>query len=174
MHADELASGTGGAELAEEAGCVSADHLAQASEEGLGAMAAAGVAAVLLLGISFFLRKPRHAPALRMMEPGLAVALARESNPGSCPMEVMPVVIGLACLLVWLSPAEAVAEATITVAHAVGRGHEVGTLQPGKRADVVILSEPSYEAIPYRFSVNLEDTAISGGRVVVRGGVRVG
>lgn len=173
VHADELAPGTGGAELAAEVGCVSADHLLQASEEGLRRMAEAGVVAVLLPGTSFFLMKERHAPARRMVELGLAVALGTDSNPGSCPMESMPLIIGLACLLLRLSPAEALAAATINAAHAIGRGHQVGSLEPGKRADVVILSEESYEAIPYRFGVNLVDTVIAGGRIVVRGGVRV-
>lgn len=117
--------------------------------------------------------KERHAPARRMVELGLAVALGTDSNPGSCPMESMPLIIGLACLLLRLSPAEALAAATINAAHAIGRGHQVGSLEPGKRADVVILSEESYEAIPYRFGVNLVDTVIAGGRIVVRGGVRV-
>lgn len=174
IHADELVPGFGGAELAAEVGAVTADHLLYTSDEGLARMRAAGTMAVCLPGTPFFLMMQQYAPARRMVEMGLAVALATDANPGSCPIESMAVVMGLACLQLRLSPAQALAAATINAAHAIRRAHEVGSLEPGKLADLVILSDPSYEAIPYRFGSNLVHTVVKRGRVVVENGALVG
>lgn len=174
IHADELVPGFGGAELAAQVGCRTADHLLYASEEGLRQMAARGVMAVLLPGTPFFLMMDRYAPARRMVELGVPLALATDCNPGSCPIESMAVVMGLACLKLRLTPAEALVAATVGGAHALGLADRVGSLEPGKQADLVILSEPSYEAIPYRFGSNLVETVVKRGSVVVEGGALVG
>nr|PZN39525.1 MAG: imidazolonepropionase [Bacillota bacterium] len=173
IHADELAPGLGGAELAAEVGAVSADHLLHASEEGLRRLAGAGTVAVLLPGTPFFLMMDRYAPARRMVELGVPVALATDCNPGSCPIESMAVVMGLACLKMGLTPAQALVAATINAAHAIRRADQVGSIEVGKLADLIILSEPTYEAIPYRFGSNLVETVVKRGRVVVDGGTRV-
>lgn len=170
LHADELVPGFGGAELAAAVGARTADHLLHASAAGIQRLAAAGTMAVLLPGTPFFLMMSQYAPARQLIDAGVPVALATDCNPGSCPVESMAVVIGLACLQMRLTPAEAVAAATIQGAHALGLGARLGSLEPGKQADLLILSEPSHEAIPYRFGSNLVDTVIKAGRVVVAGG----
>lgn len=172
-HVDELHPDFGGAEMGAAVGAVSADHLLHASEEGLRRMAAAGVIPVLLPGTAFCLMMPQYANARRMIELGLPVALATDCNPGSCPVESMAVIIGLACLQMRMSPAEALAAATINAAAAIGLADRVGSLEPGKAADLIILSEPSFEAIPYRFGANLVHTVVKAGRVVVAEGRRV-
>lgn len=165
LHADEIVP-LGGAGLAAQIGAVSADHLCYASEKDLAAMAAAGTVAVLLPGTSFMLRHAEDAPARQMMELDLPVALATDYNPGTCPVTSMAIMIGLACLRMQLSPAEAICAATLNAAFAIGRGHEVGSLEPGKLADFLILDAPSFIHIPYRFGENLVGTVVKGGQVL--------
>jgi imidazolonepropionase len=165
VHADEIVP-LGGAGLAAEVGAVSADHLCYAREGDLGKMAEAGTVAVLLPGTSFMLRHKEDAPARRMVELGLPVALATDYNPGTCPVRSMALMIGLACLRMNLTPAEALCAATINAAWAIGRGKETGSLEPGKQADFLILDAPSYLHIPYRFGENLVRTVVKGGEVV--------
>jgi imidazolonepropionase len=168
VHADEIVP-LGGAGLAAQVGAVSADHLCYATEPDLERMKEAGVVAVLLPGTSFLLRHKDDAPARKMIEIGLPVALATDFNPGTCPVSSMPVMIGLACLRMKLSPAEALCAATINAAWAVGRGAEVGSLEAGKQADFVVLNVPSYIHIPYRFGENPVRTVVKGGKVLVDG-----
>jgi len=170
LHADELVAAVGGAELAAELGATSADHLLYASEEGLAAMARAGAVAVLLPGTAFFLRTGRYAPARRMLELGLPVALATDHNPGTCTLESMAEVMGLAALEMGLTPAEALAAATINAAHAVGRQAETGSLEPGKRADLLVLDGEGPEDIVYRFGTNLVDQVVAQGRLAASAG----
>lgn len=171
LHADELVAAFGGAELAAELGATSADHLLHASEEGLAAMARAGTVAVLLPGTAFFLRAGRYAPARRMVEMGLPVALATDHNPGTCTLESMAQVMGLAALEMGLTPAEALTAATINAAHAVGRQGEAGSLEPGKRADLLVLDGEGPEDIVYRFGTNLVDRVVAQGRLAASGGL---
>jgi len=172
LHADELAS-SGGAELAAELGAVSADHLVYASDEGLRAMAAAGVVAVLLPGTTFSLMGGRYADARRMVDAGVPVALATDANPGSSPTESMQMIVNLACLQLRMTPEEAIVAATLNAAHALALGTEVGSLEPGKRADLVVYAMPSYTYLPYHFGTNLAQTVVAGGRVAwQRGGWR--
>jgi imidazolonepropionase len=161
---------TGGARLAAEVGAISADHLEHVAEGDLVALRAAGTVAVLLPGAAFMLREQRLPPARRMIEHGIPIALGTDFNPGSSPVWSMPVIIGLACVLLGLTPAEALVAATVNAAHAVGVGDRVGSIEPGKRADLLILDAPSYRYIPYYFGAPLVDTVIAGGRVVVREG----
>ncbi len=169
LHADELAAG-GGSLLAAELGAISADHLVFVSQEGIQAMAETGVVAVLLPGTTFHLGLKRYAPARRIIEAGLPVALATDLNPGSCMTESMPMVITLACLEMRMLPAEAIVAATINAAYAVDRGHLLGSLEVGKQADVVIWDMPNFKVLPYHFGVNLVDTVITAGRVVYQRG----
>jgi imidazolonepropionase len=167
LHADEIEP-TGGAELAAEVGAVSADHLGQVSDEGLRRMAAAGVVAVLLPGTLFSLRSASYAPARRMVELEVPVALATDCNPGSSMTESMPWIIALACREMELTPAEAVTAATYNAAAAVGLAGECGALAPGYRADIQILRAGSYARLPYHVGhPDLRDL-ILGGQPVIR------
>jgi imidazolonepropionase len=164
LHADEIVR-LGGAELAAEIGAVSADHLLNASDEGLRAMAAAGVVAALLPGTAFSLREP-YARGRFMIDSGCAVALATDFNPGSCFSESIPLVAALAALYMNLSPEEIVTALTLNAAAALGRAQVIGSLDPGKQGDVVILENPSYRFIPYHLGVSTVEKVIKKGRLV--------
>lgn len=165
LHADELEA-AGGAELAARIQAASADHLLQISDQGIQAMAEQGVIAVLLPATSFNLAKNSYARARVMIEAGVPVALATDSNPGSSPTESMPLVLTLACLYLQLSPEEAVMAATINAAHAIGRADQVGSLEVGKQADILILDVPNIHYLPYHFGSNPVDTVLKRGQVV--------
>lgn len=165
MHADELAS-AGGAELAAQLKVVSADHLLQASDEGIAALARQGVIAVLLPATSFNLAKNSYARAREMIRAEVPVALATDSNPGSSPTESMPLVLTIACLYLRLTPEEALTAATINAAHAIGRADKVGSLEVGKQGDVLILDIPNLNYLPYHFGSNPVEIVIKGGKVV--------
>ena len=165
LHADEFTD-TGGARLAAEVGAISADHLLHASDTGLAAMAAAGTIAVLLPGTAYFLGLP-FAPARRMVELGVPVAIASDYNPGSSPMWSMPAVISLACVCMRLMPAEAIVAATINAAWAIGMAEEVGSLEPGKAADLVILDVADHREIAMTLGGSIVRQVIKRGRIVV-------
>jgi len=165
LHADELTS-SGGAELAAEVGAVSAEHLLYASENGLRMMAERGVVAVLLPAASFMLMMDRYADARKMIKIGVPIALGTDFNP-SCWVENQQLVIALACRHMKLTPAEALTASTINAAHAVNRAREVGSLEAGKKADVLILDVPNHNFLGYRFGTNLVDKVIKEGRIVV-------
>ncbi|MCU0854793.1 MAG: imidazolonepropionase [Rhodobacteraceae bacterium] len=164
LHADEIVA-LGGAELAAELGAVSADHLLKASDAGIRALAAAGVVATLLPGTAFSLREP-YARGRFMIDADCAVALATDFNPGSCFSESIPLVAALAALYVGLTPEEIVTALTINGAAALDRAQLVGSLDPGKQGDVVILEAPSYRFIPYRIGVNTVAAVVKQGMVV--------
>ncbi len=168
LHADELTP-LGGAELAAELGALSADHLIHVTDAGIAALAASDTVAVLLPGTSFFLRSD-FAPARRMVEAGCAVALASDCNPGSSPTESMPVIIQLACLGMGLTVEEALTAATLNAAAALGRADELGSLEPGKAADLIVLDAPTYHHVVYHYGVNPVRHVVKGGRVVIRDG----
>ncbi|MEM2870017.1 MAG: imidazolonepropionase [Thermoplasmata archaeon] len=168
IHADELAR-TGGAELAAELGAASADHLLRSSQEGLKEMAEAGVVGVLLPATVLSLMSREYPDARGMVSLGIPLALATDLNP-NCMTESMPFVIALSCYCMRMKPSEALTASTINAAYAIGRGAELGSLEPGKRADAVILDAPNYIHIAYHFGVNIVDTVLKGGRVVIRGG----
>lgn len=169
IHADELDS-AGGAELGAKLGVTSADHLLQASDEGIAALAEQGVIAVLLPATSFNLAKNSYARARDMIEAGVPVALATDSNPGSSPTESMPMVLTLACLYLRLTPEEALTAATINAAHAVGRADQVGSLEVGKQGDILILDVPNLNYLPYHFGNNPVDVVIKRGKTVWKRG----
>jgi imidazolonepropionase len=165
VHADEM-SMLGGAELAADVGAVSAEHLLFSSVEGVKSMAGKGVVAVLLPAAAFSLMMGRYADARLMIDFGVPVALGTDFNP-SCWVENMQLVIALACHFMKLTPAEAITAATINAAHAIGKASEVGSLDVGKKADVIILDVPNHKFLGYRFGVNLVDKVIKNGRLVV-------
>ncbi len=165
LHADELCD-TGGAELAARVRAVSADHLHCASEVGLRAMAAAGTIAVLLPGTAVFLGLAHHAPARRMVELGVPVAVATDFNPGSCFCPSLPLALSFACTQLGLSPAEALMGATVNAAHAVLCADRVGTLEPGKQADLVLWDTGDYRDIPYQMGGVLAHTVFKRGQIV--------
>ncbi|HVN77182.1 MAG TPA: imidazolonepropionase [Thermoanaerobaculaceae bacterium] len=171
LHADELCD-LGGAALAAEVGATAASHLLHASRDGIASMARAGVIAIALPGVSFFLRD-RFAPVEELIAAGVPVAVATDCNPGSSHTESIPAVIALACLGAGLSSEQALVAATLNAAAALGRADRVGSLEAGKQADVVVLDAPSPKHLVYHFGVNLVRHVVKAGRVVVRDGVRV-
>jgi imidazolonepropionase len=165
LHADEMSS-LGGAELAASIGAVSADHLLYASDEGIKAMAQKGVVATLLPAAAFSLMSGRYADARIIINYGVPVALGTDFNP-NCWVENQQLVIAFACHLMKLTPAEAITATTINAAHAVSRANEIGSLEVGKKADVIVLDVPNHKFLGYRFGVNLVDKVIKNGRIVV-------
>ena len=165
LHADELSS-FGGARLAAEIGAVSAEHLLYATDEGLKMMAERGVIAVLLPAAAFALMAGRYANARKMVELGVPIALGTDFNP-SCLVENQQLVMALACRQMKMTPSEALIASTINAAHAVNRAIEVGSLEPGKKADVLILDVPNHGFLGYRFGTNLVEKVIKEGKLVV-------
>ena len=165
IHADELTA-FGGAELAAEVGAVSAEHLLYASDKGLKMIAERGVIAVLLPAASFALMIERFADAKKMIETGVPVALGTDFNP-SCWIENHQLVVALACRQMKMTPAEALTASTINAAHAIGKAGEIGSLEPGKKADVLILDAPNHNFLGYRFGTNLVSKVIKDGKTVV-------
>ncbi|HKZ22148.1 MAG TPA: imidazolonepropionase [candidate division Zixibacteria bacterium] len=163
VHADELGN-TGGSQVAADAGAVSADHLVYAIDDDIEKMKRAGVIAVLLPSTSFFLVS-RYAPARKMIENDLPVALATDFNPGTSMTESMQMVMSLACVNLKMTPAEALVASTINSAYAINRGEQVGSLEPGKKADIVIWEVAGFKEIPYHYGVNLVQTVIKNGKI---------
>ena len=171
IHADELAP-SGGAELAAELGCLSADHLAAPSKAGVGALARTAqaghpVVATLLPATSWFLGKHHFAPARRFIDAGIPVALASDLNPGTSPTLSLPLVMSIGCVELGLTPAEALSAVTINAAHALGLDAEIGSIEPGKQADLVVWDVPTVEQIPYWLGADLAHTVVKRGRVVL-------
>lgn len=171
IHADEIEPYEG-AETAARVGAVSADHLLRASDEGIKQMADAGVVAVLLPGTAFFLMA-EAANARKMIDVGVPVALSTDRNPGSSPTESLPFIMNLGCLSMKMTPAEVLTAATINAAHAIKRGDTIGSLEEGKQGDLVIFDAPNYAYMQYNFAVNLVETVVKKGRIVVNRGVIV-
>lgn len=165
IHADQLSS-FGGAELAGKVKAVSAAHLNYPSDEGLTAVKDAGTVAVLLPGADLFLRGMEGPPARKMIDLGIPVALATDFNPGSSPLQAMPIVLSLACLILRLTPAEAIAASTLNSAYAIDRGESIGSIEVGKDADLLLLDVQDYREIPYWFGSNPVDVVIKGGEII--------
>ncbi|MGA0060366.1 MAG: imidazolonepropionase [Planctomycetota bacterium] len=165
LHADEIRP-MGGAELAVELGADSADHLPQISEAGIRALAGSDTTAVLLPGTSFYLGKPKHAPARALIEAGAAVALATDYNPGSCHTQSMPLIVTLACVLLHMGPEECIVATTINPAASLGLDADIGTLHVGKQADFVALDLPSHRALGYAFGGNPTVVTVKRGEPV--------
>jgi len=164
LHADEMTR-LGGAELAAEVQAVSADHLLFTSDNGIKALAKQGVIAVLLPGASFSLMMEKYADARKMIQWSVPVALGTDYNP-NCWVESQQIIIALACRQMRVTPAEAIAATTINAAHAIKRAHTVGSLEPSKKADAIVLDIPNHRFLGYRFGANLVDKVIKEGKLV--------
>jgi len=165
IHADEF-DNLGGASLAAELGAASADHLVKTSAEDIAALAAGDTVAVALPCTPFGLADPHYTPAREIIAAGGLLAIASDLNPGTAWCENFQFVIALACRYLRITPAQALAAATINAAAAVGRAERIGSLTPGKQADLLVLSVPDYRHLAYRFGGNLVKTVIKRGRVV--------
>jgi len=164
IHADEIEE-IGGASLSGELNAVSAEHLIATGETGMASMARGGVIADLLPATSFYLNKT-FAPARRMIELGIPVAIASDFNPGSCPSLNLQLAMSMGYIKYRMTPEEVLTAVTVNAACSVGRQNEVGTLEEGKKADIVIWNAPDMEMLVYRFGSNLAGTVIKNGEVV--------
>ena len=172
LHADQLAD-DGAAGLAAELGAASADHLEFASERGLEAMARAGTCGVLLPSATLFLMMDARPPGRALVDAGVPVVVATDFNPGSCPNESMGAALAFACLTARLTVDEAITACTLNAAHALGRADRIGTLEPGKRGDIVIHDVPNRYHLVYRFGVQRVRAVIAGGKLVYEKNARV-
>jgi imidazolonepropionase len=169
IHADEFVA-LGGAELAAELGAVSAEHLIAVSDEGVTRLAASGTAAILLPGVSFFLMMDKKAPARRLIDGGAAVALASDFNPGSSHISAMPFILQLGVFTLGLTVEEAIMATTGNAAYALGRHESVGSLEPGKKMDLLLCDAADHVSLAYDAGRNPVRTVIKNGRIVVLDG----
>ncbi len=165
LHADEIVR-LGGAELAAELGAISADHLLQASDEGINAMKEAGVVATVLPCTAFSL-KESYARVRHMIDQGLVVALATDFNPGSCFTESIPILIALATNQMGMTIEETITALTINGAAAVDRADQVGSIDIGKKADLVVHEFPSYKFLPYHIGVSTVEKVVKNGVIIL-------
>jgi imidazolonepropionase len=164
IHADEF-DNLGGASLAVELEAASADHLVKTSDADIAALGGSDTVAVALPCTPFGLAERDYTPAKKILEADGMLALATDCNPGTAWNESMQFAIALACRYMGLTPAQAIAASTINAAHAIRRADRVGSLEPGKQADLLILSVPDYRHLGYRFGTNLVRQVIKSGRV---------
>jgi imidazolonepropionase len=167
LHADELEP-AGGAELAAELGAMSADHLAAISEAGIRALAGGDTVAVLLPATMTFLGRPRQAPGRRLVDAGVAVALATDFNPGSSPTVSLPLVMALAVSQLGLRHAEAVMGVTVNAAAALGLAQDRGQIAVGFRADLVLARVRDWREVAYWVGANLVSAVWTGGSACSR------
>jgi imidazolonepropionase len=166
VHADEF-DNLGGARLAAELGAASADHLVATSPADITALARSDTVAVALPCTPFGLAEAHYTPARAILEAGGILGLATDLNPGTAWCESMQFAIALACRYMKLTPAQAIAAATINAAAAIGRVDRVGSLEPGKQADILILDVPDYRHLGYRFGTNLVKMVIKKGKILL-------
>jgi imidazolonepropionase len=163
IHADEI-DPIGGSQLAGEIGAISAEHLIVCPEDGIDSMARGGTIACLLPATSFYLNST-YAPARRMIEKGVPVALASDYNPGSCPCLNLQLVMNIACLKYRLTPEEVLTGVTLNAAAAIGMADKVGSIDRAKQADLVIWDAPDLNYLCYRLGSNLVHTVIKKGEI---------
>jgi imidazolonepropionase len=172
IHADEF-DNLGGAALAVELGAASADHLVMTSDADIAALGRSDTVAVSLPCTPFGLAERDYTPAQKILDAGAILALATDCNPGTAWNESMQFVIALACRALKLTPAQAIAAATINAAQAIRRADEIGSIEPGKQADLLILSVPDYRHLGYRFGTNLVRQVVKRGHLYsIDGGFR--
>lgn len=169
MHADQLTN-SGAAKLAGELGAKTADHLEQTDEAGITALAAGHVQPVLLPGSVYALGKTRYPLARKMIEAGLGLVLATDFNPGSSPTPSMPMVMSLACTQMRMTPAETIVASTINAAHSLDMGFQIGSLEPGKRADFALFDSADYREIAYYFGLEHATAVYIAGKCAYRRG----
>jgi imidazolonepropionase len=166
VHADEF-DNLGGSSLAAELGAVSADHLVATSAGDIAALGSSDTVAVALPCTPFGLAEGEYTPAQEILKAGGLLAIATDLNPGTAWCESMQFAIALACRYLRLPPAQAIAAATINAAAAISRADKVGSIEPGKQADLLVLSVPDYRHLGYRFGTNLVQTVIKKGKVII-------
>jgi imidazolonepropionase len=164
IHADEF-DNLGGASLAAELGAASADHLVRTSDADIQALAKSDTVAVALPCTPFGLAERDYTPAAKILAAGGMLALATDCNPGTSWNESMQMAIALACRYMKLTPAQAIAAATINAAHAIRRSETIGSIEVGKQADLLILNVDDYRQLGYRYGSNLVKQVIKRGRV---------
>jgi len=164
IHADEFEN-LGGAALAAELGAASADHLVKTSSEDIHALANSGTVAVSLPGTPFGLNEEQYTPAKSIIAADGLLALATDTNPGTAWCESMQFILALACRKLGLTPSQAIAASTINAAAAVQRQDNIGSIEPGKQADLLILNVNNFRHLGYRFGTNLVSTVIKRGRI---------
>ena len=165
IHADEFV-GLGGTKMAVQLGAVSADHLVQTPPEDIAALGSSSTVAVALPSTPFGLGEREYTPAVAILEQGGILALASDLNPGTAWCESMQMVIALACRYMKLTPAQAIAAATINAAAAIRLDHTLGSLVAGKQADILVLDVPDYRHLGYRFGTNLVELTVKRGEIV--------
>ena len=164
IHADQL-SLSGGAQLAAELGTVTADHLEHTDAEGIAALKRAAVQPVLLPGSVYALGSTRYPAAREMIDAGLAIVLATDFNPGSSPTPSIPMILSLAATHMKMTPAEAITATTINAAYTLNRGHEIGSLEPGKIADFAIHACHDYRELAYFFGIEHASEVYCDGKI---------
>jgi imidazolonepropionase len=169
FHADQLTC-SGATQLGVRLGAISVDHLEQIEAEDIQALAGSQTIATLLPGSVFHLGLDRYPPARALIDADVAVALATDFNPGSSPTLSMQMILSLACAQMRMTPAEAIVAATINGAHAVGRAGRIGSVEPGKQADLCIMEVEDYRQIPYFFGMNHCSMTIKKGKIVYQRG----
>jgi imidazolonepropionase len=167
LHAEQL-SRTGATQLAVQLGAASCDHLEQVNKGDIRALGESATVATLLPGCDFHLGLKQFAPARALIEAGAIVALATDYNPGTSPTVGMPMILSLACTQLRMTPAEAIAAATINAAYALRREKHVGSLETGKAADIAVFEVEDYREIPYYFGVNKCWMTLKKGEIVFR------
>jgi imidazolonepropionase len=165
LHAEQL-SHTRAAQLAVELDAASCDHLEQINPSDIKALAKSNTVATLLPGCDFHLGLQKYAPARALIAGGAIVSLATDYNPGTSPTLSMPMILSLACTQLRMTPAEAIAAATINAAYALRRQKTIGSLEVGKQADIAVFDVADYREIPYYFGVNLCSMTLKRGQVI--------
>ena len=163
IHADEI-DPIGGSQLAGEIGAISAEHLIVCPDEGIASMAKGGTVACCLPATSFYLNST-YAPARKMIEAGVPVAMASDYNPGSCPCLNLQLVMNIGCLKYRLTPEEVLTAVTLNAAAAIDMSDRVGSIETGKQADIVIWDAPDLNYLCYRLGSNLANTVIKKGEI---------
>ena len=165
MHAEQL-SRTGATQLAVELGAASCDHLEQVNDSDIRTLAKSKTVATLLPGCDFHLGWKQYAPARKLIDAGAIVALATDYNPGTSPTVSMPMILSLACTQLRMTPAEAIAAATINAAYALNRSDRLGSLEAGKQADFAVFEVEDYREIPYYFGMNRCWMTVKNGEII--------
>jgi imidazolonepropionase len=164
-HLDEFTE-LGGLAMALESGATSVDHLDASGPAGIALLARSGAVGVVIPAVNFNLGSTHFANARDMIDAGAALALTTDINPGSAPCPSMPLVMAIACRYQRLLPSEALIASTINAAHAIGMGERIGSLEPGKQADILIVAAPDYRHLAYQFGGNLVERVIKRGKLV--------
>jgi imidazolonepropionase len=165
LHAEQL-SRSGATQLAVQLKAASCDHLEKVNRADIAALAKSNTVATLLPGCDFHLGFEHYAPARALIEAGAIVSLATDYNPGTSPTLSMPMILSLACTQLRMTPAEAIAAATINAAYALRREKQIGSLEVGKQADLAVFEVADYREIPYYFGVNCCWMTVKRGRVI--------